>query len=148
MSPEIIEGRPYDKKTDIWSCGVIAYLLLVGQTPFAGKSEIEIQNNIRTCNYGFDSPVFIKVSDEAKDFIELCLEQKLDRRIDAEEALNHSWFNDLTKNKVKQLDSVRHKKVMQNLHGIKKPCNLLFELLVLFCQFLNDFEIRAIVEVF
>ena len=54
VSPEVIEGKPYNERTDIWSCGVIAFLLLSGVPPFKGKNDADISRNIVTCNYDMD----------------------------------------------------------------------------------------------
>jgi serine/threonine protein kinase len=73
MAPEIVSEEPYDQKVDIWSTGVIAYILLSGRPPFRGKSKQEIFKNIQTSELAFDHEIWKKVSDEAKDFIRLAL---------------------------------------------------------------------------
>jgi serine/threonine protein kinase len=58
ISPEVLEGKTYNEMTDNWSCGVIAYFMLSGMPPFAGRTDKEIERNIITCNYHFESPVW------------------------------------------------------------------------------------------
>ena len=53
MAPEIIERDKYDEKCDLWSIGVIAFILLSGVPPFSGKDNLTTQNKIITCNYEF-----------------------------------------------------------------------------------------------
>jgi serine/threonine protein kinase len=54
MAPEIISEEPYDKKVDIWSTGVITYILLSGRPPFRGKSKQEIFNSVKNSELAFD----------------------------------------------------------------------------------------------
>ena len=69
MAPEIIQEQPYNHKVDIWSIGVIAYILLSGRPPFKGRSKNEIFRSIMHASLNFDHPIWDKVSAEAKDFI-------------------------------------------------------------------------------
>lgn len=62
ICPEVLEGINYDETADMWSCGVIAYFMLAGVPPFAGKNEREIERNIKTCNYHYDDEVWKGVS--------------------------------------------------------------------------------------
>ena len=91
-SPEVLKNN-YDSKCDIWSCGVIMYILLSGEIPFAGDTEEEIMKSIINKQPSFDSSFFLNVSDNAKDLIKKCLNKNKNQRINAKEALNHLFFN-------------------------------------------------------
>lgn len=92
MSPQVIQGR-YGKSCDLWSIGVIAYMLLSGgQMPFPGKSRSQIVKMIMQCKFSFRGEQWSKVSKEAKDFIASLLQMDpLDRPL-AEEALKSKWM--------------------------------------------------------
>lgn len=64
VSPEVLEGN-YDKRCDLWSIGVMAYILLSGSPPFNGRNEVEVFNKIRCCDYDFPEKLFKGVSSQA-----------------------------------------------------------------------------------
>ncbi len=90
-SPEVLKNN-YDSKCDIWSCGVIMYILLSGEIPFAGDNETEIIKSIMNKKVSFDSSFFNNVSEEAKDLIKKCLVYHKSKRLNAKEALSHPFF--------------------------------------------------------
>ncbi len=94
-SPEVLKNN-YDSKCDIWSCGVIMYILLSGEIPFAGETEEEIMKSIMNKKVSFDSSFFTNVSEDAKDLITKCTIYNKNQRLNAKECLKHSFFqNDL-----------------------------------------------------
>ncbi len=76
MAPEIVEGREYECEVDIWSTGVITYILLSGDAPFKGNNKLQIQREIRNKNLTMDDPAWTGISDSAKDFIRRALNRK------------------------------------------------------------------------
>jgi len=89
MSPEVLQGN-YDNKCDIWSCGVILYILLCGYPPFDGETEYEIFKAISRKKFSFPEDEWKNISDDAKDLIKhmIC---DADKRYNADNALNHQW---------------------------------------------------------
>jgi calcium-dependent protein kinase len=83
VSPEVLEGM-YDKRCDLWAIGVISYILLSGSPPFSGKNELDVFNNIRSCNYDFPNELFEFISEDAKDFIFNMLQPDPENRMTAD----------------------------------------------------------------
>jgi len=92
-SPEVLRNF-YSKECDIWSCGVIMYVLLSGHFPFFGKTEDDITKKILSGKFVFNKKYFSNVSNKAKDLISKCLIYNKNKRITAEEALKHEFFAD------------------------------------------------------
>ena len=90
MAPEVIQGN-YDNKCDIWSCGVILYILLCGYPPFDGDNENDIIKAITKKKYSFPEEEWKSVSDDAKDLIKHMLCDP-DKRFNAQNVLNHPWI--------------------------------------------------------
>lgn len=92
LSPEVIKKEPYGRKVDVWACGVILYVLLVGYCPFWDDDNIKLYTQIRDAPLTFPSPEWDSVSNEAKSLITSMLEKNPLKRITAEEALQNSWI--------------------------------------------------------
>jgi calcium-dependent protein kinase len=91
IAPEVLNNK-YNEKCDLWSCGVIMFILLCGCPPFYGKSDEEIFASVRAGSFSFSHKVWNEISDSAKDLIEKLLEIDIDKRLSAEKALKHKWF--------------------------------------------------------
>ena len=91
MSPEVLR-RSYDRSCDLWSIGIVAYILLCGYPPFNGNNNDEIFDEILNGNLHFDPNMFCGVSEEAKDLIRCLLRRNPSKRPSAELALFHPWF--------------------------------------------------------
>ncbi|XP_060134007.1 myosin light chain kinase family member 4 isoform X3 [Zootoca vivipara] len=96
LAPEVVNYDFVSFPTDMWSIGVIAYMLLSGLSPFLGDDDNETLNNILACRWSFDDQEFEKVSEEAKDFITKLLIKEKGWRISATAALKHPWLSDQT----------------------------------------------------
>ncbi|XP_058655413.1 myosin light chain kinase 3 isoform X3 [Onychostoma macrolepis] len=94
LSPEVVNYDFVSFNTDMWSLGVITYMLLSGFSPFLGDDENETLNNILACKWNFEEDEFSEVSEEAKDFISKLLVVDKSWRIGATEALKHPWLSD------------------------------------------------------
>jgi calcium-dependent protein kinase len=91
IAPEVIK-KNYDNKCDLWSCGVIMYILLCGYPPFDGDDDQDIMNNVVKCEYTFDSQEWMGVSTDAKNMIKKLLIKDPKKRINAEQALKEPWI--------------------------------------------------------
>jgi calcium-dependent protein kinase len=91
MAPEVLDGE-YGAKCDIWSLGVLMYVLVSGYLPFQGGTKQQIFNKILKGKYHFNHPEFELVSQEAKDLIKKLLIVDPEQRISGEEALRDVWF--------------------------------------------------------
>ena len=103
-SPEVLLNN-YNEKCDLWSCGIILYLLLTGKFPFYGKTENEIIEKILNQKIEFNEEIFDKISPEAKDLIQKCLIHDKNKRISASEALKHPFFANI------DLNNIYHEKI-------------------------------------
>ncbi|KAJ8012159.1 hypothetical protein DPEC_G00065790 [Dallia pectoralis] len=109
LAPEVVNYDFVSFNTDMWSLGVITYMLLSGLCPFLGDDNIETMNNILACQWNFEEAEFTDISEEAKDFISKLLVINKSWRIGASEALRHPWLS----------DPVLH----HRLHEQKNMCN-------------------------
>ncbi|CAO1373221.1 unnamed protein product [Diamesa hyperborea] len=92
VAPEVLQYEPLSLNTDIWSVGVLTYVLLTGYSPFGGDSKQETFLNISKCNLTFPEELFEGVSDDAIDFIKSTLRIRPCDRLDVFECLNHKWL--------------------------------------------------------
>ncbi|XP_063987212.1 uncharacterized protein LOC135167689 isoform X2 [Diachasmimorpha longicaudata] len=92
VSPEIISFEPIGPESDMWSIGVICYVLLTGLSPFMGDSDAETFVNITGADYDFDDEAFSAISEEAIDFISSLLIKKKELRMSAKSCLTHPWL--------------------------------------------------------
>ncbi|XP_026295749.1 calcium/calmodulin-dependent protein kinase II isoform X14 [Apis mellifera] len=92
LSPEVLKKEPYGKPVDIWACGVILYILLVGYPPFWDEDQHRLYAQIKTGSYDYPSPEWDTVTPEAKNLINQMLTVNPSKRITASEALKHPWI--------------------------------------------------------
>nr|CDS18199.1 calcium:calmodulin dependent protein kinase type [Echinococcus granulosus] len=92
LSPEVLRKEPYGKPVDIWACGVILYILLVGYPPFWDDDQNRLYNQIKSGSYEYPPPEWDTVTAEAKNLINSMLTMNPSKRITAAEALKHQWI--------------------------------------------------------
>ena len=91
MAPEVL-NRDYTSPADLWSIGVMAYMLLSSSMPFHGQKERDMLQAIMQCKYSFSSPRWKRTSKESRDFISALIVKDPDVRLNAEQALRHPWL--------------------------------------------------------
>ena len=91
IAPEVFLQK-YDMKIDIWSMGVVLYIMLSGKVPFPGRTEPEIIQNVIKGEFHFNHKAFEEVSEECKDLIKNCLIKDYTTRYTARDCLQHNWI--------------------------------------------------------
>uniref|UniRef100_A0A8C2BYT2 Myosin light chain kinase family, member 4b n=1 Tax=Cyprinus carpio TaxID=7962 RepID=A0A8C2BYT2_CYPCA len=94
LAPEVINYEFVSFPTDMWSLGVITYMLLSGLSPFLGEDDNETLNSILACQWSFEEAEFADISEEAKDFISRLLVKSKSWRMSASQSLKHPWLSD------------------------------------------------------
>uniref|UniRef100_A0A8C1R3Q7 Uncharacterized protein n=1 Tax=Cyprinus carpio TaxID=7962 RepID=A0A8C1R3Q7_CYPCA len=105
VAPEVVNYEPVDVATDMWSIGVICYILLSGESPFQGNSDAETLALVTAAQWDFNPESFDDITEEAKDFISSLLRK--DKRLSCEKALAHPWialFDDSNSRSAKSLN--------------------------------------------
>ncbi|NXW68987.1 DAPK3 kinase, partial [Hirundo rustica] len=118
VAPEIVNYEPLGLAADMWSIGVITYILLSGASPFLGETKQETLANITAVNYDFDEEFFSNTSDLAKDFIRKLLVKDTRKRLTIQEALSHPWITvrlNKEKDLLKDETKVQENKKVENM---------------------------------
>ncbi|XP_058869971.1 death-associated protein kinase 3-like [Acipenser ruthenus] len=105
VAPEIVNYEPLGLEADMWSIGVITYILLSGASPFLGETKQETLTNISAVNYDFDEEYFVHTSELAKDFIRRLLVKDPKKRMTIEDSLQHPWIKVIKRRNVRKEDS-------------------------------------------
>ena len=135
LAPEVITGN-YSPQCDIWSLGVVMFLLLSGEQPFEGSSKQEILKKIVIGKYAFSSDSWSQVSDQAKDLVRLMLKASPYDRISLQEALVHPWL--LEESPALQLPL----SVLHSIRRFKAPKKLQKEVMRVMLKFMSTEEIE------
>ena len=147
-SPEVLKNN-YNKQCDIWSCGVIMYVLLSGHFPFFGKTEEEIKKKILSGKFTFNKKYFNHVSDKAKDLIKKCLIYDKNKRITAEDAVKHEFFaDDINPNNIFE-DEIDSKHVLISLKNYSQQSKIYQTVLAFLSHnFADKVELNKLKKIF
>mmetsp|Transcript_21543 Transcript_21543/g.54291 ORF Transcript_21543/g.54291 Transcript_21543/m.54291 type:complete len:358 (-) Transcript_21543:83-1156(-) len=113
VAPEVLSGREYDQAVDMWSVGVIIYVLLCGFPPFYSDNVPELFGKIMKVEFDFDYEEWEDISDDAKNLIKKLLVKNPKKRLTAEEVLKHSWLQNAQSLSTKALSVNKLKKYTQ-----------------------------------
>ncbi|XP_062923008.1 myosin light chain kinase 3 isoform X1 [Mobula hypostoma] len=113
LAPEVVNYDYVSFSTDMWSVGVITYMLLSGLSPFLGEHDTETMNNIINSDWEFDEEGFENVSEEAKEFVSNLLVKEKCGRFSASQCLKHKWLNNLTEKANKYRVRLRSQVMLQ-----------------------------------
>lgn len=144
VAPQVLSGK-YDHQSDIWSCGVIMYVLLCGYPPFFGDTDADVLAKVRLGVFNFNPADWKNVSDDAKSLIRYMLKMNSKDRYTAEQALNHDWI----KNKAPRATGVSLTGgFVDNLRGFRSQNKLKKAALHIIAGQLNEDQIKKLREVF
>uniref|UniRef100_A0A672N4T5 Probable WRKY transcription factor 19 n=1 Tax=Sinocyclocheilus grahami TaxID=75366 RepID=A0A672N4T5_SINGR len=96
LAPEVVNFDFVSFPTDMWTLGVVTYMLLSGLSPFLGDDDSQTLNNVLMGNWYFDEDAFEHVSAEARDFVSNLLIRERSGRLSATQCLKHPWLNNIT----------------------------------------------------
>jgi len=142
VSPEVLKGD-YDEKCDIWSAGVILYILLSGDPPFNGENDNEIYRAIAKKKYSFPEKEWKNISEDAKDLIKHMICEPQDRYT-AQQVLNHKWVTQLAPNAQESLKSIN----VENLKNYTKQNKLKKAVLTFIASRLGENDVKILKDIF
>lgn len=142
ISPEVLNGN-YGKECDIWSLGIVLYLLITGKYPFDGNSRAELFAKIQKGTFTFPESVTKKVTPDCIDLIKRMLTVDRTKRISGDQALRHSWFEKCIVKKEGQ-SNILDVEVMQKLRVFKGSSTLKKAALNVLVKMLNTREIEEL----
>ena len=116
IAPEVLK-KSYDHKCDLWSCGVILYILLCGYPPFNGQTDKKIIEAVLAGEYTLDEPEWHSVSEEAKNLVSCLLQVDPNNRISALDALNHPWI--VAKSNIDRVSAEIATRTLRNLQAFR-----------------------------
>lgn len=140
LAPEVIAGN-YGPECDVWSLGVVMFVLLSGQQPFTGDTLTEIMQKITHADYDFDDEVWKPVSFEAKELISQMLIVRPSKRISLPGSIGHAWFKEVAAPPLSRT-------VLASLQQYKAPKKLQQEVMKIMIKFLSAEEIEELKHTF
>jgi len=144
VAPQVLAGK-YDQLSDLWSVGVIMYVMLCGYPPFFGETDAEVLSKVRLGNFSFNAADWKNVSEDAKNLIRMLLKMNPKDRYTAEQALNHEWI----KNKAPKAQPVSLQGgFVDNLRSFRSQNKLKKAALHIIAGQLNEDQIKKLRETF
>jgi len=119
VAPEVLNAEGYDKEVDMWSIGVITYILLCGFPPFYSESVPEVFEQIMKAEFDYPEEYWADISENAKDFINSLLVVDVSKRMTARQTLEHKWLR-TNKKKEKKTKLAKFQEKMRNYVAIRK----------------------------
>ncbi|KAF4668452.1 hypothetical protein FOL46_001949 [Perkinsus olseni] len=145
VSPQVLRGE-YNESCDLWSCGVIMYILLCGYPPFHGDTDAEILARVKAGKYSFPDEDWKNVSTDAKDLIRKLLTFDQAQRWTAEQALNHRWIKNLAR--TADGDANEHRNVVSGLRNFRAQNKMKKVALTVIAQQLAESDIERLKKTF
>jgi calcium-dependent protein kinase len=144
VAPQVLAGK-YDQSADLWSLGVIMYVVLCGYPPFYGETDADVLAKVRLGNFSFNAADWKSVSEDAKNLIRMLLKMNPRDRYTAEQALNHVWV----RNKAPKAANVNlQASLVDNLRGFRSQNKLKKAALHVIASQLGESQIKALRETF
>ncbi|XP_050443326.1 calcium/calmodulin-dependent protein kinase type II subunit alpha-like isoform X2 [Adelges cooleyi] len=122
VAPEVVNFDAIGFGTDMWSVGVVCYVLLSGLSPFMGETDVETMANVTIAQYDFDDESFDSISNDAKDFIKKLLVKDHKSRMTATECLSHSWMQKKSTKKIMRKKGPAKKLSRQESIKVEQDC--------------------------
>jgi calcium-dependent protein kinase len=144
VAPQVLAGK-YDQSSDIWSLGVMMYVVLCGYPPFYGETDADVLAKVRLGNFSFNAADWKSISEDAKNLIRMLLKMNPRDRYTAEQALNHVWV----RNKAPRAEKVDLKSTLiDNLRGFRSQNKLKKAALHVIASQLGETQIKALRDTF
>mmetsp|Transcript_46279 Transcript_46279/g.145177 ORF Transcript_46279/g.145177 Transcript_46279/m.145177 type:complete len:514 (-) Transcript_46279:64-1605(-) len=144
VAPQVLAGK-YDQLSDLWSCGVIMFVMLCGYPPFYGETDGDVLAKVRLGNFSFNAADWKNVTEDAKNLIRCLLKMNPRDRYTAEQALNHVWI----KNKAPKAPNVSLQSgFVDNLRGFRSQNKLKKAALHIIAGQLNEEQIKGLRDIF
>jgi len=144
VAPQVLAGK-YDQSSDLWSLGVIMYVVLCGYPPFYGETDADVLAKVRLGNFSFNAADWKSVSEDAKNLIRMLLKMNPRDRYTAEQALNHVWV----RNKAPKAAGVALQSgLVDNLKGFRSQNKLKKAALHVIASQLGESQIKALRDTF
>jgi len=144
VAPQVLAGK-YDQMADMWSIGVIMYVMLCGYPPFFGETDADVLAKVRLGNFSFNAADWKNISEDAKNLIRLLLKMNPRDRYTAEQTLNHEWIANKAP-KAKSLNIGTN--FVDKLKGFRSHNKLKKAALAIIAQQLGDDKIKKLRETF
>lgn len=151
MAPEIMGGKTYTNKVDLWSLGVVFYTMLCGYRPFDGSDKNEVFELVKAGEYQMGGKAWTKISPDARDLVQCLLKVDPSKRLSAKEALDHRWFglvNEIRTESAMKSDQKIDAKTLERLLAYKDVPKLRKAVLSVLVKMLKPKEVLHVSELF